>query len=246
MNERAAWCAASEAATQGAPAELTYATDLRVIECSRDPRVRDEIEAAHVTVGDTTWATALHAISDEAWERAWRAADTGSKELSTVGLRDQIRRVTAAVAKRSAGDDDVEAALESAEQAARDELTRAALRGGAPVDGEHPWDAARNAARSSPGGTIWAMVMDDARRARRRGRVGPGDGRRPRRGGRRAARRTRPRRPLRGGRGRSRSGKRGRPQRGVPRGRRGAGQRGRATTRRSTPPSPRSRGPPTT
>ena len=165
VTERAAWGAASEAATQGSPSELTYATDLRVIECSRDPRVRDELEAAHVTVGDTTWVTALHAISDEAWEHAWRAADAGSKELATIGLRDQIRRVTAAVAKRTAGHEDVEAALEMSEQAARDELTRAALRGGAPINDEHPWDAARNAARMSPGGTTWAMVMEDARLA---------------------------------------------------------------------------------
>ena len=75
VTETTGYVAASEAATHGAPAELTYATDLRVIECSRDPRVRDELEASRQSVGDTAWTTALHAVADEAWEQGWRAAD---------------------------------------------------------------------------------------------------------------------------------------------------------------------------
>ena len=65
------------------------------------------------------------------------------------------------------GEDELsESALEIAEQAAREALVRAALRGGKPDrDGEHPWDAARNAARSSPGGGAWAVVLDGSRSA---------------------------------------------------------------------------------
>jgi hypothetical protein len=163
VNEVSAWVAASEAATEGAPTELTYATDLRVIECSRDARARDEIEAARVTVGDSTWATALHAVAEEAWERGWRAADAGSRELSGMKVRDEMRRAAAALA---GGGDAHELDTETAETAARDELTRAALRNGAPgEDGKHPWDAARLAAESSEGGRTWIALLDEARAA---------------------------------------------------------------------------------
>ena len=180
--------AASETATHGAPAELTYATDLRVIECSRDPRVRDELEESRQSVGDTAWTTALHAVADEAWEHGWRAADLAAvdayraklssentsekiaadlaaRELSGFTIRVEMGRIAKTMLTRAGSyDDDRDAALEAADQAARDSLTRAALAGGA-FSEEHPWDAARNAARSSAGGNQWSVVSDEARRA---------------------------------------------------------------------------------
>jgi hypothetical protein len=165
-SERCAWVAASEAATDGAPSDLTYATDLRVIECSRDAHVRDEIQAARVTVGDTAWATALHAVAEEAWARGWDAADSGSKELSGIRVRDEMNRMSAALIGRGNDGDIQEYEIEAAEAAAREELTRAALRGGAADEqGEHPWDAARQVARSSPGGSTWTVLLEEARRA---------------------------------------------------------------------------------
>ena len=165
VTETTGYVAASEAATHGAPAELTYATDLRVIEVSRDPRARDELEASRQSVGDTVWTTALHAVADEAWELAWRAADLAARELSGFTIRVEMGRIAKTVlAPRGAHDEDPEAALELADQAARDSLTRAALAGGAFTD-EHPWDAARNAARVSDGGKEWSVVSDEARRA---------------------------------------------------------------------------------
>jgi hypothetical protein len=165
VTETTGYVAASEAATHGAPAELTYATDLRVIECSRDPRVRDELEASRQSVGDTAWTTALHAVADEAWEQGWRAADLAARELSGFTIRVEMGRVAKTVlARRDAQEEDRETALELADQAARDSLTRAALAGGAFSD-EHPWDAARNAARVSEGGKEWSVVSDEARRA---------------------------------------------------------------------------------
>ena len=161
VTETTGYVAASEAATHGAPAELTYATDLRVIECSRDPRVRDELQAARQSVGDTTWTTALHAIADDAWEQAWRAADRAARELSGFTIRVEMGRIAKTVLARG---EDPETALETADRAARDSLTRAALAGGAFTD-EHPWDAARNAARASEGGKEWAIVSDETRRA---------------------------------------------------------------------------------
>jgi hypothetical protein len=161
VTETTGYVAASEAATTGAPAELTYATDLRVIECSRDPRVRDELDEARQSVGDTAWTTALHAVADEAWEQGWRAADLAARELSGFTIRVEMGRIAKTVLAR---DEEREMALELADQAARDSLTRAALAGGAYTD-EHPWDAARNAARVSEGGNEWSVVSDEARRA---------------------------------------------------------------------------------
>ncbi|MEY2458399.1 MAG: hypothetical protein QOG30_229, partial [Acidimicrobiaceae bacterium] len=164
VTETTGYVAASEAATHGAPAELTYATDLRVIECSRDPRVRDELYDARQSVGDTAWTSALHAVADEAWEQAWRAADRAARELSGFTIRVEMGRIAKTVLARDPREEDREAVLELADRAARDSLTRAALAGGAYTD-EHPWDAARNAARASEGGKEWSVVSDEARRA---------------------------------------------------------------------------------
>jgi hypothetical protein len=165
VTETTGYVAASEAATQGAPAELTYATDLRVIECSRDPRARDELELARQSVGDTAWTTALHAVAGEAWEQGWKAADSAARELSGFTVRVEMGRIAKTIfARRDAYDEGPESALEAADQAARDSLTRSALAGGAHND-EHPWDAARNAARASSGGKEWSVVSDEARRA---------------------------------------------------------------------------------
>ena len=164
VTETTGYVAASEAATHGAPAELTYATDLRVIECSRDPRVRDELEAARQSVGDTAWATALHAVADDAWEQGWRAADRAARELSGFTIRVEMGRIAKTRLTRREDGEDPEAWLERADRAARDSLTRAALAGGAYTD-EHPWDEARNAARVSEGGKEWSVVSDEARRA---------------------------------------------------------------------------------
>jgi hypothetical protein len=171
VTESTGWVAASEAATYGAPAEVIYATDLRVIECSRSPKARGELEATRQSIGDSAWSTALHAIADEAWEQGWRAADTAARELSGFTIRVEMGRVAKTVLERDATEELPEQALEQAERAARDSLTRAALRGGVPETGpdgsprEHPWEEARNAARVSEGGAAWSVVIDEARRA---------------------------------------------------------------------------------
>lgn len=165
VTETTGYVAASESATFGAPAELTYATDLRVIECSRDPRVREELDNARQSIGDTAWTTALHAVADDAWEQAWRAADLAARELSGFTVRVEMGRVAKTMLAKEGGDgEDSESALELADQAARDSLTRAALAGGS-IGDEHPWDAARNAARVSAGGKEWSIVSDETRRA---------------------------------------------------------------------------------
>lgn len=164
VNEMTAWVAASEAATYGTPGEVAYATDLRVIECSRDPKARDAVESTGTPVGATAWNAALHVLADEAWEQAWRAADRAARDLSGLTIRVEMGRVAKTTLARL--QELPEVALEQAEAAAKAVLVRAALRGGqAGRDGEHPWDAARNAARSSPGGGTWSVVVDESRRA---------------------------------------------------------------------------------
>jgi hypothetical protein len=165
-SELTGWVAASEAASVGVPSELSFATDLRVIECSRDANVRDELERSRKTVGDTAWATALHAVANAAWTHGWNAADAATASNTTITLRTAVSRATSAALDRLGIDDDQrEAVVESAEVAARDSLTRAALRGGSWEGGEHPWDAARRAARAASGGHAWGTIMDVARDA---------------------------------------------------------------------------------
>lgn len=160
--ESTGWVAASEAATQDAPADLTYTTDQRVIECSRDPRVRDELDREHQTIGDGAWSAALRALADEVWEQAWRGADRAARELSGFTIRVEAGRIAKSRLQRDAGTELPEMALEIADRAARDSLTNSAL-GATDGHGGHPWDEARNAARQSEGGAEWAFVMDEAR-----------------------------------------------------------------------------------
>jgi hypothetical protein len=83
-SEAGGWVAASEAASVGVPDDLAYMTDLRVIECARDPRVREELETARRSIGDSAWATALHAVADAAWLAGWSAAHVAVDHSSVV------------------------------------------------------------------------------------------------------------------------------------------------------------------
>jgi hypothetical protein len=160
-SEAAGWVAASEAASVGIPAELAYATDLRVIECARDPRERDELDASRRSIGDAAWATALHAVADEAWTAGWRAAHPAVDAVAVLPLQTAFDRATRAATSRAQADDDArEMALEAAEAAAKERLTRAALGSSAWNSHDHPWDAARAAAAESEGGALWASIQE--------------------------------------------------------------------------------------
>jgi len=160
------WVAASEAASGGIPAELAYATDLRVIECARDAHVRDELEVTRRSIGDTAWATALHAIADEAWTAGWDAARPAVDALAVLPLQTATDRAVRAALSRVGVDDDArEASLDAAETAAKERLTRAALGAASWGSDVHPWDAAFEAAATAPEGALWASVQDMARAA---------------------------------------------------------------------------------
>ncbi len=165
-SETAGWVAASEAAGVGIPAELAYATDLRVIECAHDQRARDELEANRSSVGDAAWSTALRAVADDAWTLGWEAAHPAVDATAVLPLRTAFDRATRAAATRLGLDDDArEMAIEAAEAAATERLTRAALGSSAWNAHDDPWDAARAAAAASEGGELWSTIQDLTRDA---------------------------------------------------------------------------------
>jgi hypothetical protein len=165
-SETGGWVAASEAAAVGIPADLAYTTDLRVIECARDSRVREELETARRSIGDTAWAAALHAVADEAWTAGWAAAHRAIDAASVVPLQTALDRATRAAASRTQLDDDErDEALEAAETAAKERLTRAALGSRTWQAHEHPWDDAWAAATEADSGGLWSAVQDLARAA---------------------------------------------------------------------------------
>ena len=165
-SEAGGWVAASEAASVGVPAELAYATDLRVIECARDAAVRDELEATRRSLGDVAWATALHQVADEAWTAGWDAAHPAVDALAVLPLRTATDRAVRAALNRAGADDDArEASLDAAEAAAKERLTRAALGSDSWGSDVHPWDAAYEAAATVPEGSLWAQVQEMVRGA---------------------------------------------------------------------------------
>jgi hypothetical protein len=165
-SEAGGWVAASEAASVGVPAELAYATDLRVIECARHAHVRDELEAARRSIGDTAWATALHSVADEAWTAGWHAAHSAVDAQAVLPLRTATDRAVRAALSRAGADDDArEASLDAAESAAKERLTRAALGTESWASHTHPWDAAFEAAGTIPEGSLWAQVQEMTRAA---------------------------------------------------------------------------------
>jgi hypothetical protein len=165
-SEAGGWVAASEAASVGVPAELAYATDLRVIECARDTGVREELETARRSLGDVAWATALHQVADEAWTAGWEAAHPAVDALAVLPLRTATDRAVRAALNRAGADDDArEASLDAAETAAKERLTRAALGSEQWGSDAHPWDAAFEAAATAPDGSLWAQVQEMTRDA---------------------------------------------------------------------------------
>jgi hypothetical protein len=165
-SETGGWVAASEAAGVGIPPDLAYTTDLRVIECARDSRVREELETTRRSIGDSAWAAALHAVADETWTAGWSAAHPAIDAIAVVSLQTALDRATRAAANRAGLDDDGrEMALEEAEMAAKERLTRAALGSTTWQSHDHPWDAAIAAAAGSDPGGLWSTIQEMARGA---------------------------------------------------------------------------------
>ena len=165
-SEASGWVAASEASAVGIPAELAHSIDLQVIGAARDSRRRDELEAARRSLGDVAWATALHAVADEAWSAGWAAAGRAVDAGAVIPLRTARHRAErAALGRPDAGDPDGEAGLDAAESRARECLTRAALGSRSWGEGGSPWDAALMAASAGTDGAVWASMLQMTRSA---------------------------------------------------------------------------------
>lgn len=159
--ERTGWVAASDAISYRIPPDLAYAADQRVVECSRDPRVRAELDDTAHGLGDAIWSAALQEIASAAWASAWAAAEAFVRHETTFSLRTAINR--SLEAELGGGDTvAVELVLDDIDRAARDELARQVLADDERVD---YWKLAVDAAPGTARGGAWRTALDTARHA---------------------------------------------------------------------------------
>lgn len=157
--ERSGWVAATEAVLHDIPADLAYAADQRVVECSRDPRIRGELEASSRGLGDAIWSAALHEIAAAAWRGAWDATEAFVHHESTFSIRTALRRSLEATVD---ADDDVvvEAMIDDIDADARDALAHLVLSEEAEPD---YWKRAVDAASIGEVGSAWRAALDETR-----------------------------------------------------------------------------------
>ena len=158
--EQTGWIAASEAVQFEIPTDLAYAADQRVVECSRDPRTRAELEASGHGLGDAIWSAALHEIAVAAWRGAWDATEAFVHHESTFSIRTTLRR-TLEAELGPADDLGVELLLDEVDRAVRDELARVVLENEGYPDF---WKRAVDAASAGERGVAWRRALDETRR----------------------------------------------------------------------------------
>ena len=158
--ERSGWIAASEAVLFEIPPDLAYAADQRVVECSRDPRIRAELEASSHGLGDAIWSAALHEIATAAWRGAWEATEAFVHHESTFSIRTTLRRTLEA--ELDPRDDlGVEAVFDEVDRTVRDALAHIVLED---HDGRDHWKRAVDAASAGEHGRAWRRALDETRR----------------------------------------------------------------------------------
>lgn len=157
--QRSGWAATAEAVVHGVPGTLTFATDQRVMELSRDPEHRAELESSTRGLGDEVWATALAEIATSAWRSGWEAAEELIHHESTFSLHTTLRRSLQALL----GEDDVglDMLLDDVDRRARDTIARLLLVGD---DESDYWDKAVAACARVDGGDAWRQALDDTYR----------------------------------------------------------------------------------
>ncbi len=158
--ERTGWVAASEAVQFGIPTDLAYAADARVVECSRDPRLRAELEASTHGLGDAIWLAALHEIATAAWRGAWETTEDFVHHESTFSMRTALRRSLESELGAGAEDMGVELLIEEVDASVRDALAHLVL---ADDDEADYWKRAIEAASSGERGEIWRRALDETR-----------------------------------------------------------------------------------
>lgn len=156
LGQRTGWVATAEAVVHGVPGRLTFATDQRVMELSRDPEHRAELESSTRGLGDEVWATALAEIAAASWRSGWEAAEELIRHESTFSMRTTLRRSLQALL----GDDDiaVEMLLDDVDTSARDTIARLLLVGD---DESDYWDKAVAGCSRIDGGDAWREAFDD-------------------------------------------------------------------------------------
>jgi len=156
VSQQSGWAATAEAVVHGVPGNLTFATDQRVMELSRDPEHRAEVESSTRGLGDEVWATALSEVAAAAWRSGWEAAEELIHHESTFSLRTTLRRSLQSLL----GDDDValDMLLDDVDRSARDAIARLLLVGD---DESDYWDKAVAAGGRVDGGDSWRRALDD-------------------------------------------------------------------------------------
>lgn len=157
--QRTGAAATAEAVVHGVPGSLTFAADQRVMELSRDPDHRDELEGSTRGLGDEVWATALAEVAATAWRTGWEAAEALVHHESTFSVRTTLRRTLQEIL----GDDDdisLDMLLDEIDTTARDTIARLLLVGD---DESDHWDKAMAACGNVDGGPDWLRAVDETR-----------------------------------------------------------------------------------
>lgn len=157
--QRSGGAAIAEAVVHGVPGSLTFATDQRVMELSRDPDHRVEVEASTRGLGDEVWSTALAEVAATAWRTGWAAAEAFVHHESTFSVRTTLRRTLQEIL---ADDDDIalDMLLDDIDTTARDTIARLLLVGD---DESDYWDKAMAACAGVDGGQDWLRAVEETR-----------------------------------------------------------------------------------
>lgn len=159
--ERSGWVAASEAMQYEIPDDLAYATDQRVVECSRDPRIRAEVESAPGGLGDAIWSAALHEIASAAWRAGWDVIERFVHHESTFSVRTTLRR--SLESDPEVGGQDamgVDLLLDEVDRVAHESLVTLIL-DGSPQD--ERWPGVIAAISAGERGERWREAVDETR-----------------------------------------------------------------------------------
>lgn len=157
--QRSGGAATAEAVVHGVPGSLTFATDQRVMELSRDPDHRADLEASTRGLGDEVWSTALAEVAATAWRTGWEAAEALVRHESTFSMHTTLRRTLQGIR----GDDDeiaLDMLFDDVDATARDTIARLLLVGDAESD---YWDKAVAACGRVDGGADWLRAVEETR-----------------------------------------------------------------------------------
>ncbi|MDQ2651022.1 MAG: hypothetical protein M3Z03_15900, partial [Actinomycetota bacterium] len=164
--EQSGWVAASEAAAFGVPAEVSYAVELRVIECARDPHARDELTDGGRSMVDEARAAGWSAVAHQAWSNGLAAAIQAVDDRARLPFASAYERARQGVISRRGVDaEQFQAAADAGERAAHEALADAGRREAVPGADTTIWNEMLAAATAATDAAMWAEALDLARDA---------------------------------------------------------------------------------